>query len=72
MKKQVNELSLERAKVLFGKEIKEEKLKRMLERIKAFCKVAYQLYLTKGKPDKPIAQVRQLNSEPPNEFTKAA
>jgi hypothetical protein len=72
MKKQVNELSLERAKALLGKEINEEKLKRMLERVKAFCKVAYQLYLKTTQPGKPTAIVKPLNPEPPNEFTKAA
>jgi hypothetical protein len=73
MKKQVNELSLERAKALLGnKEIKEEKLKKMLERIKTFCKVAYQLYLKRTNPDKPTEEIRQFKSEPPDEFTKAA
>ena len=73
MKKQVNELSLERAVALLGnKKINEETLKKMLERIKAFCKVSYQLYLKSKNPDKPTAIVKQLESEPPNEFTNAA
>jgi len=72
MKKQVNELSLERAIALLGnKKINEERLKKMLERIKAFCKVSYQLYLKSKNPDKPTI-VKQLEAEPPNEFTNAA
>lgn len=73
MKKQVNELDLERAKILLGqKEIDETKLKKMLERIKVFCKVSYQLYLKNLEPDKPTAVIKQLESEQPDEFTKAA
>ena len=73
MKKQVNELDLERAKILLGqKEIDEVKLKKVLERIKVFCKVAYQLYLKNVEPDKPANVMKQLESEPPDEFTKAA
>jgi hypothetical protein len=72
MKKQVNELSLERAIALLGnKKIKGEKLIKMLERIKAFCKVTYQLYLKSINPDKPTI-VKQIKSEPPDSFTKAA
>jgi hypothetical protein len=71
MKKQVNEMSLERAKVLLGREIDENKLKKLLERIKAFCKVSYQLYLKIINADKE-AIVKQLEAEPPDEFTKAA
>lgn len=76
MKKQVNELDLERAKILLGQKegkiIDETKLKKMLERIKVFCKVAYQLYLQNVEPDKPANIMKQLKSEPPDEFTKAA
>ena len=72
MKKQVNELSLERAIALLGKKkINKEKLKKMLERIKAFCKATYQLYLKTINPDKP-ANVKQFDAEPPNSFTKTA
>jgi hypothetical protein len=72
MKKQVNELSLERAKALLGnKQVDEQQLKKVLEKIKVFCKVAYQLYLTSTQPDRPTI-VRQLKSDPPDEFTKAA
>jgi hypothetical protein len=71
MKKQVNEMSLERAKVLFGREIDECKLKKLLEQVKAFCKVSYELYLKSIDSDKG-AIVKQLEAEPPDEFTKAA
>lgn len=72
MKKQVNELSLERAIALLGnKEINEDKLRKLLERVKAFCKISYQLYLKNNKPDKPTI-VKQLEAEPPDSFTKAA
>ena len=73
MKKQVNELNPERAKALLGKsEIDENKLMKLLERIKAFCKVSYQLYLKLNLPDKPTSIMRTLESEPPNEFKNAA
>ncbi len=73
MKKQVNELSLERAIALLGnKKIKKDQLKKLLERIKAFCKVSYQLYLKSINPDKPTAIIKQLEIEPPDSFTKAA
>ena len=72
MIKRVNELSLERAKALLGKEISEERLKKVVEQIKAFCKVAYQLYSTKNETEKENDNVRELYSEPPDEFTNAA
>ncbi len=73
MKKQVNALSLERAKALLGnREIEEEKLKHMLEKVKAFCKVAYELYLENTEPNKPKTEVKPLDTEPPDEFTNAA
>ncbi len=73
MKKQVNELNPERAIALLGnKDVNEEKLTETLERIKAFCKVAYQLYLNDINPDKPNAIVKQLDTEPPQQFTNAA
>ena len=73
MKKQVNELNPERAKALLGKsEIDENKLMKLLERIKAFCKVSYQLYLKLNASDKSITIMRTLESEPPNEFKNAA
>ncbi len=72
MIKRVNELSLERAKALLGKDISEERLKKVVERIKAFCKVAYQLYSKTNVTEKEKDNVRELYSEPPDEFTNAA
>ncbi len=72
MNKQVNELSLERAKALLGKEISEERLKKVVEQVKAFCKVAYQLYSKTNTTDIEKDNVRQLYAEPPDEFTNAA
>lgn len=72
MIKRVNELSLERAKALLGdKEISEERLTNVLERIKAFCKVAYELY-SKNEGKVESDNVRQLYAEPPDEFKNAA
>lgn len=72
MKKQVNELSLERAKTLLGnKEMDEQKLIQIMEKVKVFCKVSYQLYLKGVEPEK-TAIIISLESEPPNEFTNAA
>ncbi len=72
MNKQVNELSLERAKALLGKEISEERLKKVVEQVKAFCKVSYQLYSKTNTADLEKDNVRQLYAEPPDEFTNAA
>lgn len=77
MIKQVDELSLERAKALLGKEkeeISEERLKKVVEQVKAFCKVTYQLYskANNSATDLESDNVRQLYSEPPDEFTNAA
>ncbi len=72
MIKRVNELSLERAKALLGKEIPEQRLKKVVERIKAFCKVAYQFYSKANVTEKGNDNVRELYSEPPDEFTNAA
>ena len=71
MIKRVNELSLERAKALLGdKEISDERLTKVLEQVKAFCKVAYQLY-SKNESEAECDNVRQLYAEPPDEFTNA-
>lgn len=73
MIKRVNDLSHERAKALLGeKEISEERLTKVLEQVKAFCKVAYQLYSKTNETDKTNDNVRELYSEPPEEFTNAA
>ena len=73
MTKQVNELSPERAKSLLGqKENNEEQLKEVLERIKAFCKVSYQLYLKSTSTEIPDAKVIKLDCEPTDQFTTAA
>ena len=69
MKKQVNKLSPERAKALLGSnELDEAQLIRLLEQIKAFCKVSYQLYADSNPPDKATEQTRTLDAEPPNQF----
>lgn len=73
MTKQVNEISLERAKTLLGQtEINEEKLKEVLERIKAFCKVSYQLYLKDINAEEKDAEIIKLEFEPTDQFTTAA
>ena len=73
MIKRVDEMSLERAKALLGeKEISEERLKKVVEQVKAFCKVAYQLYSKTNSTDLESDNVRQLFTEPPDEFTNAA
>lgn len=71
MKKQVNELSLQRAISLLGnKKINKAKLTKLLERIKAFCKVAYGLYQN-IHPNKPT-DTKPFESIPPDKFTNAA
>jgi hypothetical protein len=70
MKKQVNELNQKRVKTLSGKDLQENKMNTVLERMKAFCKIAYQLYLNSIHLDKPT-MTKQLEAEPPKEFTKA-
>ncbi|MBA3664576.1 MAG: hypothetical protein H0W61_10255 [Bacteroidetes bacterium] len=72
MIKQVNELNLERANALLEEKISEEKLKKVLEQVKAFCKVAYQLYSKTNPTEKENDNVRELSTEPPEQFTNAA
>lgn len=73
MIKKVNELNLERAKALLGKEkIPDDKLPRVLEQVKMFCKVAYQLYAKQSGTDNSSDNARQIYSEPPDQFTNAA
>lgn len=51
MKQQDKELSIERIKELLGnKKLSDETIKKVMDRIKRFCKVAYELYLKKNKP----------------------
>lgn len=69
MKKQENEFPLKES--LLKEESEEERTQKMSERIKAFCKIAYQLYLKSNNPDTPTI-ASQLESEPPDEFTNAA
>ena len=68
MKKQVNKFHL---KENLSDEESKERTEKVLERIKAFCNVSYQLYLKSIDPDKPTI-AKQLESEPPDEFTNAA
>lgn len=69
MKKQENELSPEKAKALLGdNQLNEAQLIRLMEQIKAFCKISYQLYADSNPPDKEVAQTRTLEAEPPNQF----
>lgn len=72
MIKRVNELNSERANALLEEKISEEKLTKVLEQVKAFCKVAYQLYSKKNPTEKENDNVRELHSEPPEQFTNAA
>lgn len=73
MIKRVNELDFERVKTLLGdKNISEERLKKLLEQVKAFCKVACQLYAKKSGMNDKTAQAKELHLEPPQQFTNAA
>ncbi len=69
MKKQVKKLCSESVNALKRtNKTSEEKFNKVLEKIKAFCKVAYQLYVKTTQPDQPIEQARVFESKPPNEF----
>lgn len=71
MKKQVKELSLQRAAALLeGKKLNEQTLLQLVERVKAFCKISYQLYLQKVRAVK-NDETKKLDAEPPDEFTNA-
>ncbi len=49
--RELKELSIERIKELLGnKKLSDETIKKVMDRIKRFCKVAYELYLKKNKP----------------------
>ena len=63
MKEPVKELSIERIKELLGnKKLSDETIKKVMDRIKRFCKVAYELYLKKNKPNKPT-DIINIDSE---------
>ena len=48
MNEPIKEITLERARELIGnKDISEEQLKKILDKLKVFCNVAYQLYQKK-------------------------
>lgn len=64
MKKQVKELSIERIRELLGaKKLSDEAIKKVMNRIKQFCKVAYELYLKKQPPKKQAEVIEMENSE---------
>jgi hypothetical protein len=69
MKKQVKTTKPKREKSLYGNEFKKNKLDQVEERIKAFCHVAYQLYL-KSMPTEKQDVAKQLETKPPENFTK--
>lgn len=69
MKKQVNKLHPKREIPLSG-DINKNHMNKLLEKIKAFCNISYQLYLKTIQPDKQDI-AKQFESEPPKEFTKA-
>lgn len=71
--KRVNKLNSEKTEIPLGnKEISEEKLKTVLEQIKVFCKIAYQLYSERNGTDKTSDNEKELKTDPPDEFTNAA
>ena len=56
--RELKELSIERIKELLGtKKLSDESIKKLMDKIKRFCKVAYELYTKKNKP-KNITEVR--------------
>lgn len=69
MKKQVKTSKSQRRKPLCEKEFTEDKLDQVAEKIKAFCHVAYQLYL-KSIPTEKQDVAKQLQTKPPGNFTK--
>lgn len=74
MKPVEKELSLERIKELLGnKKMSEETINKIMQRIKRFCKVAYELYSRKQEPPTQ-SQVIKLSeeSECDNDFKEAA
>ena len=72
MKKRVNKLSPKGDKSLSDeKQTPDESLIRVMEQIKAFCKVAYQLYSQKSETET-NSLGKELRSVPPDQFTNAA
>ena len=65
MKEPVKELSIERIKELLGnKKLSDETITKVMDRIKRFCKVAYELYLKKNKPKNIVeAEVVDVDKE---------
>lgn len=65
MKESVKELSIERIKELLGnKKLSDETIRKVMARIKRFCKVAYELYLKKDKPkNKAEVEVVDIDKE---------
>lgn len=76
MKEPVKELSIERIKQLLGnKKLSDESTTKIMDRIKRFCKVAYELYLKKNKPKNKVeAEVVDVDkeTEQSQEFKKVA
>ena len=57
--RELKELSIERIKELLGtKKLSDESIKKLMDKIKRFCKVAYELYVKKNK-HKNITEVGQ-------------
>jgi hypothetical protein len=66
--RELRELSIEKIKELLGtKKLSEESIKKVMERIKRFCKVAYELYVKRNNPTKTEATEIEKPNEQPNE-----
>jgi hypothetical protein len=73
---ELKELSIERIKQLLGtKKLSDESIKKVMDKIKRFCKVAYELYLKKNRPNdsEEIEEVDiKKDTEQPQEYKKVA
>jgi hypothetical protein len=73
---ELKELSIERIKQLLGtKKLSDESIKKVMDKIKRFCKVAYELYLKKNKlnDSEEIEEVDiKKDTEQPQEYKKVA
>lgn len=73
---ELKELSIERIKQLLGtKKLSDESIKKVMDKIKRFCKVAYELYLKKNRPNdsEEIEEVEiKKDTEQPQEYKKVA